>query len=377
MYIVFGKDSCIYCKLTIKLLKEKKKPFKYYEIGDSATEMAEYADIIPGDFNKVPAIIDADRRFFPGGYTELEETLRTRSRKTRRRGRGRNRDTEKNINEGFCSPRNKSANTDGMGSCFDKPALLKIIHSWNANKTDKIKYKTTESHKSLWKKINRKLKDECDTEICWGRNYMADHNPYFKPMTPKKWTSNPREWLDTINIETVLKQYERKYTDFIFLGCVPLDFDYELSPGSCVVNELCKIDINTYFTMKKRKIGIVFNLDTHDQKGSHWVAMLANFDRNEICYFDSYGYTVPTEIDTLMKRLKEQAVKNNIKKHRNMKLKYNSVRHQYKNSECGIYCINFIVKLLEGRTFEKHCNKKTNDDDMFKNRKLFFIPTEL
>jgi glutaredoxin len=376
MYIVFGKDGCIYCKLTIQLLKDKKKPFKYSEIENSAAELAEYADIIPDNFNKVPVIINGSRQFMPGGYKELEERLRTRSRKTRRRGRTRK--TDSHINEGFCSPQNKTvANTGGMGSCFDKPALLNIIQSWNANKTDTIKYKKNDTHKSLWGKINRKLKGECDTEICWGRKYMTDHKPYFKPTTPKTWNSAPREWLDTINIETVLKQYERKYTDFIFLGCVPLDFDYELSPGSCVVDELCKIDINTYFTMKKRKVGIVFNLDNHDQKGSHWVAMFANFDRNEICYFDSYGFAVPTEINTLMKRLKEQACANNSKRYRNMKLKYNSVRHQYKNSECGIYCINFIVKLLEGRTFEKHCNKKTDDDVMFKNRKVFFSPNEL
>ena len=364
MYIVFGKDGCIYCKLTIQLLKNKKKPFKYYDIETSAKELAEYADIIPADFDKVPVIIDGRRRFLPGGYTELEEKLRTR-RRTRRK-------TGNNINEGFCSPRNNKP-VGGMGSCFDKPALLNIIQSWNSNKSDKIKYRVNEGRKSLWRKINLKLKGECDNEMCWGRNYIPEYKRYFKPVAPKTWASAPREWLSTIDIENVLKQYEQKYSDFMFLGCVPLDFDYELSPGNCVVDELCKVDINTFFTANKRKIGVVFNLDKHNQSGSHWVAMLANFDKNEIGYFDSYGFPVPKEINTLMMRLKEQAQSNNIK----MKLKYNSVRHQYKNSECGIYCINFIVKLLEGRSFETHCRVKMDDDIMFKNRKVFFIPSEL
>ena len=32
----------------------------------------------------------------------------------------------------------------------------------------------------------------------------------------------------------------------------------------------------------------MFNLDNHDEDGSHWVSFFCDFDRNAIYYFDSY-----------------------------------------------------------------------------------------
>ena len=85
-----------------------------------------------------------------------------------------------------------------------------------------------------------------------------------------------------------------------------MDFDKKLSPSSCVVNELCNINIKRLIRKGKTKIGIVFNLDNHDQDGSHWVSFFCDFDRNAIYYFDSYGYKEPKEVTTLIKRLQEQ-----------------------------------------------------------------------
>ena len=70
-----------------------------------------------------------------------------------------------------------------------------------------------------------------------------------------------------------------------------------------------------------------------------------------------------------MKRLQIQGKEKNI----NLKLNYNDVRHQYKNSECGIYCINFIISMLENKNFKNFCNKIVSDDTIFKKRKYLFI----
>ena len=40
-----------------------------------------------------------------------------------------------------------------------------------------------------------------------------------------------------------MKQYEKVYKNFKFIGPVPIDFDYEYSVGNCIIDELCKIDI--------------------------------------------------------------------------------------------------------------------------------------
>ena len=57
-----------------------------------------------------------------------------------------------------------------------------------------------------------------------------------------------------------------------------------------------------------------------------------------------------------------------------MKYKVNKIRHQFKNSECGVYCINFIVSMLEGDTFENYTNNIVKDIDMNKKRELYFSP---
>ena len=38
--------------------------------------------------------------------------------------------------------------------------------------------------------------------------------------------------------------------------------------GKCIVDELCKMNLGSNVRNNKKKIGIVFNLDRHDQSGS-------------------------------------------------------------------------------------------------------------
>ena len=69
-----------------------------------------------------------------------------------------------------------------------------------------------------------------------------------------------------------------------------------------------------------------------------------------------------------MNRLKEQASKLNKK----LEIKINKVRHQYKNSECGMYCIYFITSLLDGKTFETVVKNIIDDYTMNNKRNDFF-----
>jgi hypothetical protein len=272
-----------------------------------------------------------------------------------------------------CAPNNN----DNDYSCFSKEGLLKIIKAWNSEYPhNKIGYKDSNSLVVLWKKLDRKLKKTCTNEWCWSeqkfvKSYTDDKVKKFtfKPKQPKKWTENHREWLTTSDIENVLKQYTKKHKDFVFVGPVPIDFDKKYGPGYCIVDELCKINLNNLLKRKKNRLGVVFNLDAHDEPGSHWVAMFADFYKNEIYYWDSYGTTAPEEVHVLMNRLKSQGAELG----RNIKIKVNNVRHQYKNSECGVYCIHFIVKLLEGGKYPELITKKIDDDTMETNRDHFFI----
>ena len=275
----------------------------------------------------------------------------------------------------YCSPKN----SNNKYSCFSKDSLIKIVKKWNnTNRKNKIKWNEKNSVPKLWGKINKKLNDKCYGEWCWiQQEFVKSMNDKelkssFRPKTPKHWYKKKTEWLSTIDIENVLNQYEKVYDDFSFIGAVPIDFDYEYSMGKCIIDELCKIKLSNNVKNRKNKIGIVFNLDKHDDDGSHWISMYVDLYKDKILYFDSYGEPPPKEVKVLVKRLQKQG--NEIG--RELEYKENKIRHQYKHSECGIYCINFIVSMLEGKSFEEITENKVNDDTINLKRDFFYAPSE-
>jgi hypothetical protein len=297
--------------------------------------------------------------------------------KSKKIGSGRYRKNRKNKNNKYTKYKSKncSPNSSSNFTCFSKNALLNMLDSWNLYyDNNKINYRKTDKLKNLWNKLDNKLKNICNNEYCWTKQKFVTSNKEikesFRPEMPEKWKDNKNEWLNTLDIEAVMKQYEEKYPDFIFLGPVPIDFDHELHPGMCVINELCNINLQKLLNNKKNKIGIIFNLDPHDKPGSHWVSLFADFDKeNKVYYFDSYGYKEPKEVTVLMNRLKEQADKLN----KNTTLHVNNIRHQFKNSECGVYSMNFIIQLLKGKKFEDLCQNIVKDEKMEKNRNKLYI----
>jgi len=288
--------------------------------------------------------------------------------KSSNKPRKKTRKNSKNMSK--CNPKNNN-----NASCFSKNALLKIINKWNEKNNNKIIFSNSDSVEILWNLLNKKLQNLCNDELCWSKlPFIKELNDEeikhaFRPKMPKSWYKNTREWLSTTDINNVLKQYQQKYSDFKYIGAIPIDFDNKDSFGSCIVNEMCSLNINSIKRKNIKRIGVVFNLDKHDEPGSHWVALFIDLNKNNIYFFDSYGIKPPKEVRILMNRLKSQAKNNNQK----IKLFYNNIRHQYKNSECGVYSINFIVKLLEGHDYNELIKNKIDDDTMNTFRNKFFI----
>lgn len=262
-------------------------------------------------------------------------------------------------------------------SCLSRKSLLKIASEWNAVNENKIKHKPKSTSVYLWKQINLRLKDKCKNEWCWIQQEFVKKlnsdmiNNSYRPVMPKEWKHNKYEWLKTNDIENVMDQYEEAHSDFTFIGPVPIDFDKPYGIGQCVVNELCRVDLKKLKLKGYTKLGVVFNLDPHDKPGSHWVAMFCDTIGKGIYYFDSYGMRPPKEVDVLMKRLQKQGSEMGIK----MKIKVNNVRHQYKNSECGVYSLFFITELLKGKKFNTLIKSPIMDETMNNKRKFFFIET--
>jgi hypothetical protein len=269
----------------------------------------------------------------------------------------------------FCAVKNNSS-----FSCFTRSSLKKIIDNWNEHNNDKINYNPSDSNEILWDKIDQKMSNNCTTEYCWKTNLkgIADDeiNSSFLPPMPGGWHENRQEWLSSTDITRIMKQYQITYEDFAFIGPVPIDFDYEYDAGKCIVNELCNIKVSQLLSKGKKKLGIIFNLDRHDEPGSHWVSLFVDFEKHSIYYYDSTSTPPPEEIIKLMHRIKQQASLATL----NMNIHINDVRHQYKDSECGVYSIYFISQMLKGESFTLFKKNIIYDDGMNKMRENFFNP---
>ena len=280
---------------------------------------------------------------------------------------------EKKFKKLRCSPRLDKDNSENDYTCYNKRSLDKMKNLWNARHPDsKIK---TNNSKQIWMQLKTRLSNVCNNERCWmEQQFMKSgmdntiKNFTFAPFSPKEWNKNPNEWLSSVDILNVMKQYEKVYPCFEFMGPSPIDFDKRKMYGECVWEELCKFQLAEKIKEKKKKIGIIFNLDTHDKPGSHWVAMFINIKKGEIYYFDSYGDKTPNRIKKLAKRIQEQSSKLG----KPYIFHENKVRHQYSNSECGMYCLYFIIKLIENKLYKNLIKKKIPDKEMIRLRNIYF-----
>ena len=271
-----------------------------------------------------------------------------------------------------CAPSKKFEN----GSCIPLRLLVEMALAYNLeNKNNSIKLNSTietlnpdKYKRYLVKQFKMRLDKVCDSQKCWIKqkfikrinNKMKSELEIdtFRPKGPEgKFT-----WLNTNNIDKVMKQYETKYTDFKFLGAVPIDFD-DLPPYG-----IKDLDFNKLMKEGKNRIGIIFNTDRHDQAGQHWISMFA--DLNGLVYFsDSYGIEPPKEVLILMRRI-AKFIRDDLGK--KPIVDYNKMRHQYLGSACGLYSINFILRLLRGETFEQLTSKSMPDEYVNECRQFYF-----
>ena len=279
-----------------------------------------------------------------------------------------------------CSP---ALHRQAGETCLPAASLERLRRAWNrTHPRNPIKTSATRKNgrsmsagkqQTIWNSLREQMKShyKCDTEFCAVKKIdgLSDSEKsemlkYFRPEKPKSWDKKPTLWLDSFNIEDVMKQYEQADPEFEFIGPVPIDFDKKLSWGQCVVNELCKLDCKHMEKIGKKKLGVIFNLDPHDQPGSHWVCAFVDLKKEAAYYFDSYGYEPPDEISRFLKRCKEQGGVKNVY--------WNDIRHQRKGSECGMYCLFVIICLLNGRPFYNICKKVVDDDTMNAFRDILF-----
>ena len=278
------------------------------------------------------------------------------------------------MSELYCSPDKNSEKI----TCYSKEDLLLLITAYN-NKQSKeyqIKYKNKNKNQ-LAKELHKRLKSDCDKEWCWlEQNFVpASHSrklkENFKPEMPEEWRDNPFEWLSTTDIQDVMKQYEKKYPCFLFMGPVSSDCPTEIRCS------LSNLTVSSLLKMKKTKLGIIYNLDKHNEPGSHWVAVYFDVNKCKIIYYDSVGMPPPKLILSYLNDLKKDCqnyykIKTN--KTKNVDIYINKTRFQYGGSECGVFSMNFIISMLKNKNIKELNPGEMNDSKMNELRKKYYRP---
>jgi hypothetical protein len=312
--------------------------------------------------------------FKRGGRKKKRKKTKRRGRRTRNKKK--NQRKTKKLNNGKydrCAPKPEGDRLPY--SCYTKESLHKIKNVWNNRHPDK--QILSNDPKEIWKDLKHRLNKTCKRESCWLKHKCIKENVdkevikyTFRPKRPKSWKSNSDEWLNSNDITKFMKQYEHRHKDFSFLGPSPINYDSKLMSDECVWEELCKFNLKNEIRRKKTKIGIVFNLDPHYKSGSHWVALFINTNNKCIYYFDSYGDKTPKGIKKLVKTIKNQSSNIGLE----YKFKENKKRHQYSNSECGMFCLHFIRSMILHDNWRELTTKKLNDKEMLRLRKVYYNP---
>lgn len=242
-----------------------------------------------------------------------------------------------------------------------------------------IETKELVENSSLTIRINGKCK--ANDEVCKIENSSLTNSQkesikrkFFRPKLPSAWKKKPDTWLNNNDIEVVMKQYEEAYPFFKFMGVAPIDFSApdpyiennndpsNPNGGKCVVDSFCHVNLKEMKSKGKTVIGTIFNLDPHYKGGSHWVSLVIT--QEGVYYFDSYGYKPPEQIARFMRSLTLQ--------NPSLKLGFCKRRFQYGNTECGMYSLYFIIRMITGTDFKQFCKHSIPDSEMLKFRKVLF-----
>lgn len=275
----------------------------------------------------------------------------------------------------YCSPSHHRYSK--KGTCFSNTELNLIRKEINEIENNNV-IKTKSPKKQIEKYFNKVCQDN---EYCWLEHLSQQTKRKleiaFRPKKPRNWYYNPRTWLSNYDIENVMTQYELLYKDFKFLGVHPLDFAKK-SDGYCIGKNMCDFDIKQLG--KTKQFALVINLDYHNESGSHWVAVYCSLYQRKsnfgIFFYDSTGNEPSQEIQDFMNKVKSQVerdYKPNV--YSKFKIQSNTIQQQFKNTECGMFCMVFITQCLKNIDFNEICKRMKNDDDINKIRDVLYRPS--
>lgn len=229
---------------------------------------------------------------------------------------------------------------------FDKDEVENLRQVYNTEHSAEPPIPQGEMH-AVWNDLKKRFRGHCKS----GSSECIITSMLSKPKAPDSWVVNPEEWLSSDDIDHVEKHFSKLFSKYCYLGTFPIDFDKKSKTGQCLISSLCSLDLKRLYKNGFSQIAIVFNTDVSSGPGKHWVGLFCDigseFEYPRITYFDSYSHKPEKEIQILMRRWKDQWLESKVHS-QPMRLTYNKIRHQYEDSECGMYCLYFHLCCLLG-----------------------------
>lgn len=291
-----------------------------------------------------------------------------------------------------------SASEDKRKTCFSHEELLEVARAYNrvlrgktaiargpaaATKLGPVNTRGA-STDSLVAQLKARLGPACENERCWLGLGILDGDAErrldlsFAPRMPESWKRNPTEWLSNEDIEEALRRHTARHSDFLLLGVHPMDFMGRKKTGDCV-SDLCSFSVRSdVLSRGVKKAALVLNTDKHTGEGQHWVSVFIHAspaDKRYGCYyFDSTGRPPTPEVDDFAAAVIDQLREANGPEPEPL-YAFNDNPLQRRNTECGVFCLHFIMRMLKRKAFHTVCSSMGDDVAMMRLRNKLFDPT--
>lgn len=214
--------------------------------------------------------------------------------------------------------------------------------------------------------INKALPDCKGSEFCWVKQTgnMEKLGDNFKPV---KIEDKKNDWLWNIDIDKALSSSLQENSSFKAFKAVPSNFLSMNADDIWFYQSTNVRNLNLQKELEKgyKSIGMVFNTSPSTRPGKHWVCMYIDIPRNTAYYYDSAGKPPLSQVVEFVNQMPSKP-----------KLIHNKIKNQYKNIDCGMYCLYMLSGLSNGYSFDNLVQYAPNDDFINKLRKAFFLKEE-
>lgn len=281
---------------------------------------------------------------------------------------------------GQCSLKSLRNGSSNSATCFDDEALHRLSQRHGISNASQDPYTD----------LIRQTGCEEGDDKCLAERSGSLHDPrisqYIKAPKPQGMS-----WIEfqkhhafvTTEITRCLKQYSEYFAPkFSFIGTFPADFN-KRDKNVCIGKsrdprvDLCNFQVNNLLRSQCTSFALVLNTHPYHKRGEHWVAIFCELDKSSdnygALYYDSNG--IPSLDENWMSKHAIEFlvnVKNQIKD-KSFKIRFNTKRHQYKDGQCGMFAISFVIAMVIGHNFDNYNNAKwVNDELMESLRRIFF-----